>query len=120
MTRTPAERTIAAQVRAVEEGHQARLAGDGRHFLILSDSLPGVSYQVGVHAVGETVVFTCDCCTYRGAKDPARMYVPDKHAARAALRLEREGLLSWAGDRWTPTPKAVDAAVDDPFDGLGQ
>lgn len=133
MTSTPQERTLAAEVRAVEEGHKARLAGDGKHFLVSSDTHPGVTYYVRVTAVAGTVVFECDHPTSLGFGVTSRTTVPCKHAALAARRLEREGLLRWTAGRWEPTP-ALDrwtqeqlaaqgyqgvAPDSDPFAGLG-
>lgn len=100
---TDAERTLAAECRAVTEGHRARLA-DGV-ILVASDTLPDVSYRVKVEAVGETVWFACDHAAYVCGQ-PGRVertVVPCKHGALAARRLEREGILRWELGRWVPT-----------------
>jgi hypothetical protein len=55
------ERTLAAEVRAVERGSHARLAGDGTTMLVASESEPGVNRHVRVQAVGMVVTFTCSC-----------------------------------------------------------
>jgi hypothetical protein len=103
MTASPAERTLAAECRAVEAGHQARLAGDGRHFLVKSDSRPGVDRSVEVVVIAGVVVFRCDC---DHGQAHGAVTVPCKHGATAARRLERERLLRWEAGRWTATPKA--------------
>lgn len=121
--RTPAERTLDAEVRAVEHGHHARLAGDGHHFHVRGEDHPDLTYSVNIKAVGETIVFTCDHAMVLGfTASPQRTFVPCQHAALCARRLEREGLLRWDGGRWLPTEKAyelgVERPVGDPFEGL--
>jgi hypothetical protein len=64
---------LAAEVRAVEEGHNARVLPDGS-VLVKSESHPG-SYRISLP-------------------------VPCKHAAVAARRLEREGLARWEDGTW--------------------
>jgi hypothetical protein len=118
---TPAERTVAAECRAVEEGHKARRAGDGRHFLVRSDSVAGRDYYVRIVAGEHVCVFECDHATYHGAAQAERTFVPCKHGALAARRLEREGLLRWSSGRWVATAKALALVVPepaDPFEGL--
>jgi hypothetical protein len=87
---------LAAEVRAVEEGHLARVLPDGS-VLVKSDSGAG-SYRVGVRAVdGGVVRLGCSCPSgvYRG-----HLPVPCKHAALAGRRLEREGLARWRDGVW--------------------
>lgn len=104
-------RTLAAEVRAVEEGHQARLA-DGTHFIVTSDTYRGVTYHVTVQAVADVVVFTCDHVLQFSPKAVVRgTHVPCKHGALCARRLEREGLLSWSEGYWRPTEKAFELGV---------
>ncbi len=64
---------LAAEIRAVESGHNARVLPDGS-ILVKSDSQPG---------------------SHR-----ASLPVPCKHAALAGRRLERERLASWHDGTW--------------------
>jgi hypothetical protein len=92
----PDEFALAAEVRAVEEGHLARVLPDGS-ILVKADSRPG-SYLVRIRRVTDGVVgFACTCPsgTYRADRP-----VPCKHAALAGRRLEREGLASFDAGRW--------------------
>jgi hypothetical protein len=92
----PDEFALAAEVRAVEEGHLARVLPDGS-ILVKADSRPG-SYLVRIRSVRDGVVgFACTCPsgTYRADRP-----IPCKHAALAGRRLEREGLASFGGGRW--------------------
>ncbi len=87
---------LAAEIRAVEEGHNARVLPDGS-ILVKSDSGPG-SYQVRIHAVVAGVLyFGCGCPSgsYRTS-----LPVPCKHAALAGRRLEREGFARWRDGTW--------------------
>jgi hypothetical protein len=87
---------LAAEVRAVEEGHNARVLPDGS-VLVKSESHPG-SHQVVLRGITDGVLrFGCSCRsgTYR-----ATLPVPCKHAAVAARRLEREGLARWEDGTW--------------------
>lgn len=104
-----AYRNLAAEVRAVEEGHQARLAADGRSFRIVSDTRPGVVYSVCPFATDTEVGWECDCPA--GRSRIVWSGAPCKHAARVAERLVREGLVRWAGDRWVPTGRALALAA---------
>jgi len=90
--------TLAAEVRAVEQGHRARLQPDGS-ILVKADSQSG-SYRVRVHGVERGVlVFACTCPSgdYR-----AYLPVPCKHAALVGRRLEREGRATWQDGAWRP------------------
>ena len=87
---------LAAEVRAVEEGHNARVLPDGS-VLVKSESSPG-SYRVVLRGIADGVLrFGCSCRsgTYR-----TDLPVPCKHAAVAARRLEREGLARWEDGSW--------------------
>ena len=87
---------LAAEVRAVEEGHNARVLPDGS-VLVKSESHPG-SYRVVLRGIADGVLrFGCTCRsgTYR-----TDLPVPCKHAAVAARRLEREGLARWEDGTW--------------------
>jgi hypothetical protein len=120
--RSPAERTLDAEVRAVEEGHHARLTGDGRRFSVKSD-VADWTYHVRIVAVGGTVVFECDHVRrFDADAQPERTFVPCKHGALCARRLARQGILRWESGRWLPTAQALAGAGSsqsgDPFDGL--
>jgi hypothetical protein len=92
----PDEFALAAEVRAVEEGHLARVLPDGS-VLVKADSRPG-SYLVRIRRVtGGVVGFACTCPS--GTYRPDRP-VPCKHAALVGRRLEREGLATFHGGRW--------------------
>lgn len=107
---TSAERTLQSEARAVEAGHHARLAGDGRTLLVKGEDHPDLTYQVRVTVVAGLVVFECDHAFQLGFADgPERMTVPCRHSSTAARRLEREGFLRWDGGVWTPTDKVPDA-----------
>ena len=87
---------LAAEVRAVEEGHNARVLPDGS-VLVKSESHPG-SHRVVLRGIANGVLrFGCTCRsgTYRTS-----LPVPCKHAAVAARRLEREGLARWEDGTW--------------------
>ena len=79
---------LAAEIRAVEEGHNARVLPDGS-ILVKAESNPG-SYRVFIRGIDDGVLrFGCDC---RSGEYRPSLPVPCKHAALAARRLEREGL----------------------------
>jgi hypothetical protein len=87
---------LAAEIRAVEEGHNARVLPDGS-ILVKAESHPGI-YRVSLRGIADGVLrFGCTCRSgeYRGA-----LPVPCKHAAVAARRLEREGLARWDDGSW--------------------
>jgi hypothetical protein len=121
-------RTIAAEARAVEEGHHAW--ADGRRFRIVSDTTD-LRYLVSVAGMGDAnVLFICDHPIVRGFSTRPHATNPGdatcKHAALVARRLEREGHLMWTDTGWKLTP-ATAAIVDaelaarrpaDPFAGL--
>jgi len=127
---SPAARNLAAEVRAVEEGHHARL--DGAGIVVTSDTRHAKSYRVAAAAVsaGQPVTFTCTP-EGDGAYDGDHRHVvgvpgvvPCKHAALAARRLEREGLAELVAGRWVTTHLAQRVAApappidDDPFAGV--
>src|SRR5919201_6989719 len=87
---------LAAEVRAVESGHNARVLPDGS-ILVKSDSEPG-SHRVWVRGVRDgTVLFGCTC---RSGTHRSFLPVPCKHAALAGRRLERESLARWHAGSW--------------------
>lgn len=97
MTMTPAERNLAAEVRAVEEGHRA-VVQEGGWVRVVSDVRTGKWYRVEFAGWrGMPVVFTCrpggDGAYQGDHRNTTGVGVtPCKHAALAARRLEREGL----------------------------
>jgi hypothetical protein len=87
---------LAAEIRAVEEGHNARVLPDGS-ILVKAESHPG-SYRVTIRGLDHGVLrFGCDC---RSGQYRTALPVPCKHAALAARRLEREGLARWDDGSW--------------------
>jgi hypothetical protein len=87
---------LAAEIRAVEAGHNARVLPDGS-VMVKSDSQPG-SHRVWIRAVRDgTLLFGCTC---RSGVHRSRLPVPCKHAALAGRRLEREGLARWHDGTW--------------------
>lgn len=87
---------LAAEIRAVEEGHNARVLPDGS-ILVKAESHPG-SYRVVLRRIDEGVLwFGCSC---RSGEYRTSLPVPCKHAALAARRLEREGLARWEDGVW--------------------
>jgi hypothetical protein len=101
------DRSIAAQVRAVEEGHRALLSSDqdGPFVKVVSDSSHGKFYAVRARRVGAVVQLTCkpnDLGQDGRTRDHGvitRMIsegeAPCKHMALALRRLERAGLVRW-------------------------
>lgn len=101
-----ARQNLAAEARAVEEGHHAFVNDDGS-IRVKSHTRPGVTYNVRFAAVGpgSSVMFDCNC--------PAGLHSRIcKHTALAARRLEREGLVTWAGGHWYATDKAREAVQE--------
>ena len=87
---------LAAEIRAVEEGHNARVLPDGS-VLVKSESQPG-SYRVAIRRIaGGVLWFGCTC---RSGEYRTSLPIPCKHAALAARRLEREGLARWDDGTW--------------------
>jgi hypothetical protein len=87
---------LAAEIRAVEEGHNARVLPDGS-ILVKAESNPG-SYRVSIRGIDDGVLrFGCSC---RSGEYRTSLPVPCKHAALAARRLEREGLARWDDGTW--------------------
>lgn len=110
---TIVQRAIAAEVRAVEEGHHAFWSDQLACFTVKSDTRHGVTYQVRpaaiVAAPGAPVSlrFSCSCIAGR----TSRTLLPCKHGALVARRLERMGLAQFDGGTWRPLGALLDAAV---------
>jgi hypothetical protein len=96
------DRTVAAEARAVEEGHHAILDHDdkGSFVRVKSDLLghTGKSWKVRVHAAGPGLPLIFDCVPDGEIRD-GHLHAAStggrtvcKHQALAARRLEREGL----------------------------
>lgn len=109
MTASWVTAALAAECRAVEEGHHARWDDARQRFLVKSDSGPR-TYEVTVNAVVPAnadapawLSFGCTCPAGTRGRTASRP-VPCKHAALVARRLERMGLASWAGEGapWRP------------------
>jgi hypothetical protein len=93
---------LAAEVRAVESGHNARVLPDGS-VLVKADSQAG-SYRVWIRGVdGATLLLGCTC---RSGLYRTTLPVPCKHAALAGRRLEREGFARWEDGAWRLRPRA--------------
>jgi hypothetical protein len=94
---------LAAEIRAVEEGHNARVLPDGS-LLVKAESHPG-SYRVVLRRIDDGVLwFGCSC---RSGEYRTSLPVPCKHAALAARRLEREGLARWEDGFWWLRDRAL-------------
>ena len=92
--------TIAAEARAVEEGHHAVLGHDsaGTYLRVVSDTTPGLWYRVSAEVAGGGQPVHWDCRpsaegASHGHLANALGRTPCKHMALAARRLEREGLI---------------------------
>ena len=101
------QRSIAAEARAVEEGHHAVWDDDARCFTVKSDTTDA-TYKVGVEAVQAklrvpryTLRLRCTCPAGVRSRDDLAC----KHGAVVARRLERMGLAEWDGrdGSWRPT-----------------
>ena len=87
---------LAAEIRAIESGHNARVLPDGS-ILVKSDSQPG-SHRVWIRGISDdTVLLGCTC---RSGTHRTYLPVPCKHAAVGGRRLEREGLARWHDGAW--------------------
>lgn len=110
-----------AEMRGVEEGHNAVVQDDGS-IRVVSDTTPGQAYTVRFYGLASgRIWFTCDCISGQNRR---HLSLPCKHASRGARRLEREGFAKWENGIWNMTDKAlssvkpVDQGPDDPFEGL--
>lgn len=111
------ERNVAAEARAVEEGHRARVQDDGS-VKVTSDTHGDLGKWYRVEYVSHSdglISFTCQPggpMAYRDdhlAASSTPGAVPCKHAALAARRLEREGLAVYdQHGRWSVTAEALE------------
>lgn len=110
-----AEANLAAEIRAVSEGHRAFLAADHRASVV-SDTTDGLHWLVTAQAThtGAGIVFHCwpdqSGCPGHGdrwSRTPGR--VTCKHASLLARRLEREGFARWDRGMWVATEKSARA-----------
>lgn len=106
------QRAIAAEARAVLEGHHAFWSDRLACFTVKSDATDA-TYQVRpeaiVPAAGHLVAlsFTCTCKAGR----TSRALLPCKHAALVARRLERMGLAWFDSGTWRPLGALLEATV---------
>ncbi len=103
------QRNLAAEVRAIEEGHIARLALERGVLLVTSDTRPGVIYELVPQGRNGLLHISCTCpgaTPDRGAPGDLAC----KHAALVARRLERAGLARFDGAKWMITERALDLA----------
>lgn len=133
--RPVAERNVAAEARAVEEGHHARVQDDGS-VKVTSDTHGDLGKWYRVEYVAHMdglISFSCrpgGPMAYRDdhlAASSMPGSVPCKHAALAARRLEREGLARYDDNgRWSVDASMLEAIrakieaqmPEDPFEGL--
>jgi hypothetical protein len=135
---TAGERNLAAEVRGMEEGHHAWLVTDEAFALtgagpqraalkVKSDTKPGKWYGVDANALpAGPVSFTCCPFGDHAYEDDHLLLtgelgiVPCKHAAVAARRLERAGLvhLDPLTGTWLDTREAAPQPVAAIFEGL--
>lgn len=119
-----AERNIAAEKRAVEEGHRA-FVQPGGWVKVVSDTYDGKWYVVTYVDSGNGIRFSCRPDGRMAFRDDHLEtnaepgVVPCKHAAVAARRLEREGLARFDPiGIWRSTVLRELPPSDDPLEGL--
>jgi hypothetical protein len=131
-----AGRTLAAELRAVAEGHRAFLDRDhrGPFVKVVSDTVRGKWYRVTAHAAADQpIVFECEPRGTRAYEDDHLHataqpgHLPCKHCGVAARRLERQGMAEYVDGAWVATLAADTAATvrrlpepADPFAGFPQ
>lgn len=98
---TATTRTIAAECRFVEEGHRVRLDAERHVFRVVSDSRPGVTYEVTVAVQGAELRGSCTCPAGRHARHGVACCC--KHVAGAFHTGEAHGWAAWDGQRWIIT-----------------
>lgn len=124
-------RSLAAEIRAKENGRNAVLRGDGS-VSVKSDSTDGLHWVVRAFSAGEGEPILFECRADNPSLALGRGHFPlvsqvagaccCQHAATAANRLEYEGFAAWVGGVWVSTAKAVRPvtveSVEDVFAGL--
>ena len=107
---TPAER---AQVRAIEDGRNARSTGHLAQYAVAPQVNRGYAYLCTVLGpeLGKPVRVTCNCSA---GVHRAHLDVPCRHAGRVVERLQREGAAKWLEELHCAvyTPQAVREARD--------
>lgn len=109
-----AQRNLDAEARAVEEGHNA-IVQPGGWVKVKSDTFEGKFYRVDFSAAfaDDPIYFVCQPLGRKAFEEDHLVVslepgvVGCKHAARAARRLEREGLAQFDGERWRTTAKVL-------------
>ena len=99
------KKAIEAEVRFVEEGHRVNFDAGTRHFVVVSDSRPGLRYEIAVYRQGAELRGTCTCPAGTHARHGKP--VPCKHVAGVMRRGERERWARWDGWRWVATGVAA-------------
>lgn len=126
-----AQRNLAAEIRAYEEGHRAYVDGREDRYRVISDTRHGKIYRVTVAALepDEPIVFHCapdgtgcyhDDHLQVRSREPG--HVPCKHAALVARSMERKGQVRFVEGLWQATERYPFLRFDkpaDPFAGLG-
>lgn len=123
---TTVESALAAEVRAVEEGHRARWDDSRRCYSVKSETDPLRSYDLCVEAVIPAtfpirpIFLRFDCSCPAGEHADGMRPVPCKHAALVARRLERERLARWDGAYgWLARGRLLRAALADDGEPVG-
>jgi len=100
---------LAAEARAVEQGHVARTDGP-RDYLVRSDTIEG-SWRVEWRPLSDWILFACTC--------PAGVnHTFCKHVALVGRRLERDAIAVWRDGWWWLCHPAQHPVPSDPFEGL--
>jgi uncharacterized Zn finger protein len=100
---------LAAEARAVEQGHVARADGL-RSYRVRSDTVEG-SWRVEWRPLGEWILFACTC--------PAGVnHTFCKHVALVGRRLERDRIAVWRDGWWWLRESECHPMPADIFEGL--
>jgi hypothetical protein len=113
-------KAVAAEVRFVEEGHHTFATLEGS-YRVVSDTRPGVTYEVTIVAWTDLLRGLCNCPA--GTHSRHGTEVPCKHTAGVFRRLEREGLARFDGRVWrdthyTPAPPLSEEELSELFRSL--
>lgn len=107
---TDTERTIAAEARAVEEGHHTFIVVGGA-IEVVSDAVPRLRYRLTYRGVNGYLVVSCTCPAGARGRSVVLGGLGCKHSALVARRLSREGLARWDGGAWRVGHKALAGAA---------